>query len=237
VWRPPLRNPVGVLFFRSFLPQGSRCATTLDYLITSPSGYSKRRNSLRSKVPKSRRTLHGPSTRRPRQHPVAAPQLERMSHFLPSHMPTASMGMTSGKVVGLISIKSIMITAGQYANAIFSNLINQTMLLVDSLRPATRQFVLQRFGFAFTAEWIPLALLNQFQNAQSLLTVLANPICQIFDRRKVKFQLAFGLHPRKFPAAAVLPPKSAPSWLRFSKDKRFPFPIQSRATTRSARSR
>ena len=121
-----------------------------------------------------------------------------------------------------------MIATGQYANAIFCNLVNQTMLLIDSLRPTTRQFVLQWFGFAFTAERFPLGFLNQFQNAQSLLTVMANPIRQIFDGRRVKFQLACGLHPKKFPAAAVLPPRAAPSSPHFSRDRRFPFPIQFR---------
>ena len=32
------------------------------------------------------------STCRPHQHPVTASRLERTSHFLPSHMPTASVG-------------------------------------------------------------------------------------------------------------------------------------------------
>jgi hypothetical protein len=80
----------GIVF--SFLfPQGSRCAATLGYLITSPSGYSRRRNSLRSKVPKGRRTLHGaPAQDGPRgtQYPSHISDLPYLHTFiLPYFVP------------------------------------------------------------------------------------------------------------------------------------------------------
>jgi len=55
------------------------------------------------------------------------------------------------------------------------------MFIVDSLGPASSQFVLQRFRFADSAEGFCLRFLNESQNSESLAAVLLNPPGQVFQ--------------------------------------------------------
>ena len=54
-----------------------------------------------------------------------------------------------------------MIATRKDTDFVFGNLINQPMRLVNSFRPATRQFMFERFWFANAAKWIVLRFLYQ----------------------------------------------------------------------------
>jgi len=61
------------------------------------------------------------------------------------------------------------------------------MLLIDSTRPTSGQFVLQWFRFTNTREGLALDFANESDNPESLGSVLLNPPSQILEGSGVKF--------------------------------------------------
>jgi len=56
---------------------------------------------------------------------------------------------------------SVMIAQLRYKNSIFSQPVNDTMLIVDASGPVTGKAVFERFGFAGTLEWFTHDLMDQ----------------------------------------------------------------------------
>src|SRR5437660_2086725 len=110
------------------------------------------------------------------------------------------------------------------------------MFLIYSARPATFEFMLQRLRLADSAKGIALNIFYQIDNAQSLVAILLNPLCEIFKGSRVKFQASHGLPRMEFRCCDPLLSRAVASCSRFSADKPFLFQTQSRATTQSPQS-
>src|SRR3989454_2416137 len=68
--------------------------------------------------------------------------------------------------------KSIMIPASENPNLTLGDFIYKSVFSIDSTRPTTFEFVLERFGLADSSERIALNISNQINHAQSLVAIL-----------------------------------------------------------------
>ena len=68
-----------------------------------------------------------------------------------------------------------MIAARQHSNLVRQDLIDESVLIIDTLGPASRQITTERFGLADAAKRIGLRGLDQPHAAHGFLTVLYNP--------------------------------------------------------------
>src|SRR5947209_1410681 len=82
---------------------------------------------------------------------------------------------------------SVVVPTRQNSDLLLLDLVDQAVFLVDPLRPATRQLVLEWLGFANAAERVVLGLLDQPKEAKGLLAVVLNPPSQVLEGRGVKF--------------------------------------------------
>src|SRR5580700_2392594 len=75
-----------------------------------------------------------------------------------------------------------MIPRLQKVDAIGGDAINHPMLSRDPSAPATGEFVLQRLGFAYSAEWIGNNCLHEFQRLQRCLSIVPDPPGEVFAK-------------------------------------------------------
>ena len=85
-----------------------------------------------------------------------------------------------------------MVAAREDSDFVFDDLVNESMFVVDSLGPATGQFVFEWFGLADPAERVRLRFDDQTDDAQCLLAILLDPPRQVLESRTVKFQVSHG---------------------------------------------
>jgi hypothetical protein len=57
-----------------------------------------------------------------------------------------------------------VIATGEDSDFVIPNLIDQTMFLVDSPRPATGQLVFKRFRPSLARKWIAMNILHEFDD-------------------------------------------------------------------------
>jgi hypothetical protein len=93
---------------------------------------------------------------------------------------------------------SVVVATGEDSDLVTVNVVKQTMFLVDALRPAASELMLEPepLGFANAAERIALGLLDQAKRMMRrafLRFCLLNPPGQIFECGGIKFQALNGL--------------------------------------------
>lgn len=108
-----------------------------------------------------------------------------------------------------------MITAGENADVVFFDLIDEAVLLVDAAGPAAGKFVPERLGFAAAGKRITLNLLDELDNSQGFFSVLFHPPRQIFKCVGVKRQAFCTLRQEECLSFDFLHPAAAFSSPRF----------------------
>ena len=91
-----------------------------------------------------------------------------------------------------------MIAAGKDSDFVIEDLINNSMFLVDSSRPAALQFMFERLRFADSFEGITLDIFDEIDDAEGSLAILLNPPSQVFKSVRIKFQASHGLPQMEF---------------------------------------
>jgi hypothetical protein len=94
--------------------------------------------------------------------------------------------------------KSVVVATGENSDLVGLNLINYSMFLLNSTRPAALQFVPKRFRLSESSEGVPLNVLNQINDAKSFLAILLNPLRQVFEGIRIKFQASHKLPQLEF---------------------------------------
>jgi hypothetical protein len=100
---------------------------------------------------------------------------------------------------------SVVEPAGEDANLARKDLMHESMLLIDTSRPALGEFMLQRLRFARARKWFSLDLANQPNDPKCQAAVPFNPPSEVIERGRIKLP-AFQRPPRvrALPAGAPL---------------------------------
>jgi hypothetical protein len=107
-----------------------------------------------------------------------------------------------------------MVATSKDSNLVVGYLVNQTVFVINTLRPATGEVVLQWLRLTDSSKGFGRCILDKPKNSQCLFAILLNPPNKIFDRGKVKFQVSGGLRQAKNPRFVPWPPKVASALTR-----------------------
>jgi len=129
----------------------------------------------------------------------------------------------------------IVVAAGQDSDLFFLNLVDKPVLLVDALRPAAGEIVLEWLRLTDASEGVFLGFLNHPHDAQRLLAIVLDPPGQVVEGRRVKFQAARGRRQGRYPQFAALPAAAAASCCRCATSMPSLAPMRFRARARLAR--
>lgn len=66
------------------------------------------------------------------------------------------------------------------------DLVDQAVLAIDPSRPSAGEFTAEGFGLADAIEWAAEHRFNQLECAEGPLTIGADPVCEIFEKRWVE---------------------------------------------------
>lgn len=86
-----------------------------------------------------------------------------------------------------------MITAGENSNSVWQNLVNQSVFLVNTARPTSREFVFEGFGLPESRKRVALRIADQPNDPDCLTSIPMSPPSKVFERRRVEFDASHRL--------------------------------------------